>query len=62
MDETFLYDGNGAMTNATSSCETVFVAAYDAQGRLALLGSNAFAYDALGNRILSGDHVFIPDQ
>ena len=62
VDETFLYNGNGALTNATSSGEVVFGAAYDAQGRLASLGSNAFAYDALGNRVLSSGHIFIPDH
>lgn len=35
VQETFLYDGNGAMTNVTSGGETVFDATYDAQGRLA---------------------------
>ena len=62
VDETFLYNGNGALTNATSSGEVVFGAAYDAQGRLASLGSNAFAYDALGNQVLSSGHIFIPDH
>jgi len=63
VQETFLYDGNGAMTNATSGGETVFSAAYDAQGRLASLeGSAAFSYDALGNRVCVGGHIFIPDH
>ena len=65
--ETFLYDGNGAMTNATSGGETVFAAAYDAQGRLASLGgppssAASFSYDALGNRVRVGGHIFIPDH
>ena len=75
VQETFLYDGNGAMTNATSAGETMFSASYDAQGRLASLGTgsstgttgvppveSAFSYDALGNRILFADHVFVPDH
>ena len=65
--ETFLYDGNGAMTNATSGGETVFAAAYDAQGRLASLGgppssAASFSYDALGNRVRVGGHIFVPDH
>ena len=81
--ETYLYDSNGAMTNATSGGRTVFSAAYDAQGRLASLGNGepgmvngesggtsfvssapptAFAYDALGNRVVVGDRKFIPDH
>ena len=71
--ETFLYDGNGAMTNATSGGEAVFDASYDAQGRLASLGvepnmggppssAAAFSYDALGNRVSVGGHIFVPDH
>ena len=69
--ETFLYDGNGAMTNATSGGETVFDASYDAQGRLASASirgsgapaaSTAFSYDALGNRVRVGGHIFVPDH
>ena len=69
--ETFLYDGNGAMTNATSGGETVFDASYDAQGRLASASirgsgapaaSTAFSYDALGNRVGVGGHIFVPDH
>ena len=73
VQEMFLYDGNGAMTNATSGGETVFSASYDAQGRLASLGgppnmggppssAAAFSYDALGNRILFSGHIFVPDH
>ena len=65
--ETYAYDGSGAMTNAASGGVTVFEAAYDAQGRLASLGgppspAAAFAYDALGNRILVGGRIFVPDH
>jgi len=63
VQEIFLYDGNGAMTNATSGGETVFSAAYDAQGRLASLeGSADFSYDALGNRVRAAGRIFIPDH
>ena len=63
VQETFLYDGNGAMTNATSGGETMFSATYDAQGRLASLeGSANFSYDALGNRVVIGGHIFLPDH
>ena len=65
--ETFLYDGNGAMTNATSAGETVFAAAYDAQGRIVSLGEpssspTSFSYDAHGNRVCIGERIFIPDH
>ncbi len=36
--ETYIYDGNGALTNATSGGEIVFAAEYNAHGRLVLLG------------------------
>ena len=62
VQETFQYDGNDAMTCATSGGETVFEASYDALGRLSAIGDNAFAYDALGNRICAGGHIFIPDH
>jgi RHS repeat-associated protein len=65
--ETFLYDGCGALTNIMCGGETVVEAAYDAHGRLALLGgpqapAAGFSYDALGNRILFGGRMFIPDH
>ena len=76
--EAYLYDGNGALTNATCGGEIVFSAEYDAQGCLVLLGKGewgtgngepvhnssaaAFAYDALGNRVVIGDRIFIPDH
>lgn len=69
--ETFRYDGCGAMTNVTSDGETVFLAAYDAHGRLVSLSAggtgvppveSAFSYDALGNRVHIGERIFIPDH
>ena len=70
--ETFLYDGNGALTNAACAGGTVFASSCDAQGRLASLstarGSGApaasatFSYDALGNRIRAGGRLFVPDH
>jgi len=35
--ETYLYDGNGALTNLISNSESVFSAAYDSLGQLASL-------------------------
>ena len=65
--EAYLYDGNGALTNATCGGETLFAAAYDGQGRLASLGglpstATVFSYDAIGNRVLVGDRIFVPDH
>ena len=63
VEETFQYNGNGAMTGATSDGEAVFGASYDAQGRLAAIGGDdAFDYDALGNRVRALGHIFVPDH
>lgn len=63
--ESFFYDGNDAMLRATANGNTVSFQ-YDSDGALAGLSANGdnatFAYDALGNRILAGGHVWIPDQ
>ena len=61
--ETYLYDGNGALTNILADGESVFNASYDASGRLVSLGTNGWhcAYDALGNRVRMGDRIFLPD-
>lgn len=65
--ETYIYDDCGAMTNATSNGETVFAAEYNTQGRIAAMGCQSaslstFSYDALGNRIIVANHIFIPDH
>ena len=65
--ETYLYDGNGALTNLISGFTNVFSAAYNPLGQLSSLRSSAFfaanyLYDALGNRIVSGDRLWIPDH
>ena len=63
--EVYLHDASGAMTNVTSGGETVFLAQYDALGRLVSLGgpsSSAAAYDALGNRVCAGGRIWIPDH
>lgn len=64
-NETFVYDGNDAMIRATANDETVSFQ-YDADRSLASItaGGNeaTFAYDAMGNRILAGGHIWIPDQ
>ena len=65
--ETYLYDGNGALTNLISGSNTAFSAACDALGRLSSLQGGAgvppaaFGYDALGNRLIVGDRLWIPD-
>jgi YD repeat-containing protein len=64
--ETYLYDGNGALTNLVSGSSAVFNAAYSPLGQLSSLRLCASAlnhsYDPLGNRIISGDRLFIPDH
>jgi hypothetical protein len=64
--ETYLYDGNGALTNLVSGSNAVFSAAYDPLGQLSSLRLSASArnlsYDALGNRLISGDRLWIPDH
>ena len=63
--ESYSYDGNDAMIRAVSGGEDVAFD-YNADGTLAgyeVKGlMTGFGYDALGNRILSDGHVFIPDQ
>ena len=64
--ETFSYDRNDAMVCAEADGEAVAFR-YDADGALAgLTASGAseatFGYDAFGNRVLSGGHIWIPDQ
>lgn len=63
--EAFAYDGNGALVRAESGGETVAFC-YNADLSLAGIAvdgtEDAFAYDALGNRVVAGGHVWIPDQ
>lgn len=64
-DETFAHDANGSLTRAESGGESVTFR-YNAD--LSLAGITAggvettFAYDALGNRVVAGGHIWIPDQ
>jgi len=66
--ETYLYDLNGALTNTVSGSESVFDAAYDALGQLTSLNlresvsSVDYSYDPIGNRIVCGDRIWIPDH
>ena len=68
VSETYQYDGNGALTNLVSASNAVFSAAYDPLGQLgslsqpSTLNPQPFSYDPLGNRLVSGDHLFIPDH
>ncbi len=72
VSETYLYDGNGALTNLVSGSNAVFSAAYDALGQMSNLDlrqsaqSAVYAYDPLGNRVVSGDAenatLWLPDH
>jgi len=66
--ETFLYDNNGALTNWVSGTNTLSLS-YSALGQLTAISTysllptpSSFSYDALGNRIITGDKVWIPDH
>lgn len=63
--EAFSYDGNGALVR-TESGEEIVTFRYNADmslGGITAGGTEAaFAYDALGNRVIAGGHVWIPDQ
>ena len=64
--ETFSYNGNGAMVRAVAGSDTVTFR-YDADGALAGIAAGGaaeatFGYDAFGNRLLAGSHLWIPDQ
>jgi len=65
--ETYLYDLNGALTNKQSAIGNERYE-YDCAGRLSylqLLNPNSsllLAYDALGNRIVCGDRIWITDH
>lgn len=63
---TFSYDRNDAMVCAVADDDSVAFR-YDADGALAGLTAGGaseatFGYDAFGNRVLAGGHVWIPDQ
>ncbi len=66
--ETYLYDLNGALTNTVSGSESVFDAAYNALGQLTSLDlwesvpSVDYSYDPIGNRIVCGNRLWIPDH
>ncbi len=60
--EFYLHDGNGALTNVVTAGANTFEAAYTAQGQLAALGVQTFAYDALGNRVAVAGRIWIPDH
>jgi RHS repeat-associated protein len=66
VSETYLYDGNGALTNLVSGSNAVFSAAYDPLGQLSSLRLCASALnlscDPLGNRVVSGDRLWLPDH
>lgn len=67
ISETYQYDGNGALTNLVSGSDAVFSAAYDPLGQLSSWRSLASlavdcSYDALGNRVVASDRLWLPDH
>ena len=63
---TFAYDRNDAMVRAEEDGRAVAFR-YDADGALAGVtaggaSEETFGYDAFGNRVLAGGHIWIPDQ
>jgi RHS repeat-associated protein len=68
ISEAYAYDLNGSMTNLVSGTNILFAATYTEFGQLASFAqssTNAFAqfsYDALGNRVLTGDKLWITDH
>ncbi len=68
VNETYLYDGNGALTNLVFGSNSVFTAAYSPLGQLSSLNlrtsapSAVYSYDPIGNRLFTGARLFIPDH
>ena len=68
VSETYHYDGNGALTSLVSGGESVFTASYSPLGQISSLFLPFVpfvvecTYDPLGNRLISGDRLFIPDH
>jgi len=67
VSETYLYDGNGALTNVQSAIGNEHYG-YNPLGQLTSLNlresvpSVVYSYDPIGNRIISGERLFIPDH
>ena len=63
VSETYLYDGNGALTSLVSGGESVFTASYSPLGQISSLFLPFVpfvvecTYDPLGNRLISGDRL-----
>jgi YD repeat-containing protein len=66
--ENYGYDLNGSMTNIVSGTNLFFAATYTEFGQLSTFAhssTNAFAhfsYDPLGNRVITGDRLWIADH
>ena len=67
VSETYLYDGNGALTNVQSAIGNEHYG-YNPLGQLTSLNlresvpSVDYSYDPIGNRIVCGGRLFIPDH
>jgi RHS repeat-associated protein len=66
--ETYGYDLNGSMTNIVSGTNLAFAATYTEFGQLASFAQSStnafsqFSYDPLGNRVLTGDRIWVTDH
>jgi YD repeat-containing protein len=68
VSETYGYDLNGSMTNIVSGTNLAFAATYTEFGQLSSFAHSStneltnFFYDAIGNRVLAGDKLWITDH
>ncbi len=65
VNETYTYDGDGALTRATATSADAVIFGYTAERQLASVTcggtSVSFGYDALGNRVVADGKYWIPD-
>ena len=68
VSEVYAYNLNGSMTNIVSGTNLTFAAAYTEFGQLSSFAHSStnafthFSYDPLGNRVLTGDRLWITDH
>jgi len=68
ISETYAYDLNGSLTNIVSGTNLAFSATYTEFGQLSAFAqsstnaSTQFSYDAIGNRVVTGDKFWVTDH